>query len=97
MDQPEDDLDNRFISDEVVNLFRGQREGRQIITVTHNANIPVLAHADLVLGLEAESDQSSVPVIGGMDHECVQQEVRDVMEGGEDAFLRRAEKYGLGL
>ncbi len=95
IDQPEDDLDNRFIYEEVVRLLREQKEKRQVIVATHNPNIPVLAHAELIVALEAESEQARIAVQGGMDHAKVQDEVRRVMEGGAEAFRRRAEKYGL--
>jgi len=60
IDQPEDDLDNRFIYEDVVNLLRGQKGKRQLIVATHNPNIPVLAHAELIVALEAESEHARV-------------------------------------
>ncbi|MCS7055962.1 MAG: AAA family ATPase [Thermoflexales bacterium] len=95
VDQPEDDLDNRFVFEDVVSLLRKQKDERQFIMATHNANIPVLAHAELIVALEAEADRARVAVQGGMDHPQVQDAVRRLMEGGEEAFRRRAEKYGL--
>lgn len=95
VDQPEDDLDNRFVFEDVVGLLRRQKEQRQFIMATHNANIPVLAHAELIIALEAEAEQAQAAVQGGMDHPKVQDAVRRVMEGGDEAFRRRAEKYGL--
>ncbi len=97
IDQPEDDLDNRFIYEDVVRLLREQKERRQVIAATHNPNIPVLAHAELIVALEAGSEYARIAVQGGMDHPKVQNEVRRVMEGGAEAFRRRAEKYGLEL
>lgn len=97
IDQPEDDLDNRFIYEDVVRLLREQKGRRQVIAATHNPNIPVLAHAELIVALEAESDRARIAVEGGMDHPEVQEQVRRVMEGGEEAFRRRAEKYGVDL
>lgn len=95
VDQPEDDLDNRFVFEDVVGLLRRQKDERQFIMATHNANIPVLAHAELIVALEAESERAQAAVQGGMDHPEVQDAVRRVMEGGDEAFRRRAEKYGL--
>jgi len=97
VDQPEDDLDNRFIFDDVVQMLRAQKGLRQLITATHNPNIPVLAHAELVLGLEAESEKMQITKQGGMDNHNIQDFVRKVMEGGEEAFRRRAEKYGMEI
>ena len=50
VDQPEDDLDNRFITQGVVPRMREEKRRRQFIFSTHNANIPVLADAELILG-----------------------------------------------
>ena len=94
IDQPEDDLDNRFIYKDIVTLLRKQKGRRQIIFATHNPNIPVLAHAELIVALEAEHEQAHLSIQGGMDKREVQDEVRKVMEGGDEAFRRRAEKYG---
>ena len=51
VDQPEDDLDNRFITEGVVPKMREEKRRRQFIFSTHNANIPVLGDAELILGL----------------------------------------------
>ena len=51
VDQPEDDLDNRFITEGVVPRMREEKRRRQFIFSTHNANIPVLGDAELILGL----------------------------------------------
>lgn len=97
VDQPEDDLDNRFIFDDVVKLLRQQKGKRQLIAATHNPNIPVLAHAELVLALDVEEQKAILTQQGGMDNHTIQDFVRKVMEGGEEAFRRRAEKYGLEI
>jgi len=95
VDQPEDDLDNRFIYQDIVRILREQKGKRQFLSATHNPNIPVLAHAEIVIALESEENQCQVSLQGGMDHRNVQDFVRNVMEGGEEAFRRRAQKYGL--
>lgn len=97
IDQPEDDLDNRFIFDDVVPLLREQKGKRQIIVATHNPNIPVLGHAELIVALEVREGQSSPLIQGAIDNHNVQDIVRRVMEGGDEAFRRRAEKYGLNV
>jgi hypothetical protein len=49
IDQPEDNLDNRSISTELVNYLRDKKIKRQIILVTHNANIVVNADAENII------------------------------------------------
>jgi hypothetical protein len=100
LDQPEDDLDNRFVYEDVVQILRDQkglRDGkkrRQIIAATHNANIPVLGDAELVLALEAQGGRAHIVGRASLDDRSIREQVKTVMEGGEEAFLRRAEKYG---
>ena len=59
LDQPEDDLDNRFVYEDIVTLLRDQKgltvpsRRRQVIAATHNPNIPVLGDAEQVLVLAA--------------------------------------------
>jgi tRNA pseudouridine(55) synthase len=97
IDQPEDDLDNRFVFEDVVQVLRTQKGHRQLIVATHNPNIPVLGHAEMVIGLEAQDNRAIIPIQGGIDQSKVQDIVRKVMEGGEEAFRRRAEKYGMEI
>ncbi len=100
LDQPEDDLDNRFVYEDVVGLIRLEKgvidsdRRRQIITATHNANIPVNGDAELVLSLADENGRCHVRTRASIDDSSVREEIRTVLEGGEEAFRRRAEKYG---
>jgi hypothetical protein len=100
LDQPEDDLDNRFVYEDVVQILReqkgikDQRKRRQIIAATHNANIPVLGDAELVLALETREGRAEVVGCTSIDDSATRELVKSIMEGGEEAFQRRAEKYG---
>jgi len=100
LDQPEDDLDNRFVYEDVVGLIRLEKgvtdsgRRRQIIAATHNANIPVNGDAELVLSLADDNGRCSVRTRASIDDSSVREEIRTVLEGGEEAFRRRAEKYG---
>lgn len=94
VDQPEDDLDNRFVYEDIVQILRSQKGSRQLIAATHNPNIPVLGHAELVLALEASEERARIRAQGALDRKEVREFIKQVMEGGEEAFRRRAEKYG---
>lgn len=96
IDQPEDDLDNRFIYDEVVQKVAEVAAGRQVIVATHNANIPVLGDAELVLALDATTNQGEVLACGGLDQPEVAETAREILEGGEAAFEARARRYAEG-
>lgn len=100
LDQPEDDLDNRFVYDDVVTLLRAEKgvsdptRRRQVIVATHNANIPVNGDAELVLSLADVGGHCQVRTRASIDDLAVRQEIRTVLEGGAEAFRRRAQKYG---
>ena len=100
VDQPEDDLDNRFITEGVVPRMREEKRRRQFLFSTHNANIPVLGDAELILGLSAsgEADAGGAKAapehMGAIDARPVRELVEELLEGGEDAFERRRRKYG---
>jgi ABC-type lipoprotein export system ATPase subunit len=93
IDQPEDDLDNRYIYDEVVRVLSRVCESRQVIVATHNANIPVLGDAELVLALDADADRSRVLACGGLEAPRVADQARQILEGGDQAFLARHRRY----
>jgi hypothetical protein len=91
-DQPEDDLDNRFIYTTLVETVRNLKARRQLVFVTHNANIPVLGEADAVVVMCMENPTEAAPaLIGSVDE--VKQHILTLLEGGADAFRRRHEKY----
>ncbi|MCD6399459.1 AAA family ATPase, partial [candidate division WOR-3 bacterium] len=94
IDQPEEDLDNRFIYEDVVKILREIKEKRQVIMATHNANIPVLGDSELIVVLNATNDYCKVEDIGSIDKKSIRERVKNIMEGGEEAFKKRAEKYG---
>lgn len=93
IDQPEDDLDNRFIYQEVVRQIAEVSQRRQVIVATHNANIPVLGDAELILALEATTGRGSTLACGGLDDPSVAEVARSILEGGDEAFTARARRY----
>lgn len=94
IDQPEDDLDNQTIYKDVVKLIHNLKANTQFIFATHNANFPVLGDAELCISC-SYSDGSISPICGSIDCSHVQKEVVSIMEGGEEAFNRRKEIYGI--
>ena len=100
VDQPEDDLDNRFITEDIVPIMRREKRRRQLVFSTHNANIPVLGDAELILGLaasgEAEDGRARIAPehMGAIDSRPVRELVEETLEGGKNAFEMRRSKYG---
>jgi DNA repair exonuclease SbcCD ATPase subunit len=91
IDQPEDNLDNHFIFETVVNAVQRLKRRRQMIFITHNANIPVLAEADLVLVMNSDGRVGVVEKSGTVD-ECREQ-IIELLEGGREAFELRSKRY----
>ena len=93
-DQPEDDLDNEFIIEELVEIFRGIKQFRQVILVTHNANLVVNADAEQVV--VAENDNGVLKYSSGsLEAPITNKAVRRILEGGDEAFLKRELRYNL--
>jgi energy-coupling factor transporter ATP-binding protein EcfA2 len=91
IDQPEDNLDNHFIYETVVETIRRMKSRRQMVFVTHNANIPVLAEADLVVVLNSDGRTGYIEKFGTLE-EC-REEIIDLLEGGRQAFDLRRQRY----
>jgi DNA repair exonuclease SbcCD ATPase subunit len=94
IDQPEDNLDNHFIFETVVNAVRRIKKRRQMIFITHNANIPVLAEAELVLVMTSDGRVGAIEKSGSVD-DCREQ-IIDLLEGGREAFELRSKRYAAG-
>lgn len=116
IDQPEDNLDNRAIYNELVKYIREKKKERQIILVTHNPNIVVGADSEEVIvanqnGKNAPNDKGIKfqYVHGSLEHSMhrnsdeslpilcrcgIREHVCDILEGGENAFRDRENKYG---
>lgn len=92
IDQPEDNLDNAFVFETVVQSITGASQSRQLIFVTHNPNIPVLGDAARVFALRSTGRAATVANAGTVDD--VADEIVTILEGGRAAFEARRERYG---
>ena len=106
-DQPEDDLDNNFIMKELVPMFKKIKKYRQVIIVTHNANLVVNADADQVI-VANNNNEILEYVSGSLEHSMkpvanesnillsqgIKEHICDILEGGRVAFESREKKYG---
>jgi len=91
IDQPEDNLDNSFVMHELVPLIRKAKQSRQIIMSTHNANLVVNADAEQVI--VARDDKELRYLSGSIENPEINKCIRDILEGGEKAFMQRERKY----
>jgi chromosome segregation protein len=92
IDQPEDDLDNQTIYEDVIKLVRRLKSKTQFIFATHNPNIPVLGDAEQIISCTYTEDAIE-PATGSIDSPEQQTAIVSIMEGGSEAFQRRKEIY----
>lgn len=94
IDQPEDNLDGKYISKVLVPLIRVQKQRRQIILVTRDANIVVGGDAELILILNRDN-QATVLSPATIENKDKRPEYIWILDGGESAFQKREEKYSI--
>lgn len=102
IDQPEENLDPESVYSELVKLFRSASQRRQIIMVTHNANLVVNTDVDQVIIAHCGSlEEGRLPELsyaaGGLEDPQIRRSVCEVLEGGAEAFRQRAKRLGLDL
>ena len=94
IDQPEDELDNRFLFETMLPALKRLKGRRQIIVATHNANIVVNGDADQVIQLEATADRGRIARSGAIEEPVVRDAIVQTVDGGDEAFRLRRLKYG---
>jgi len=102
IDQPEENLDPKSIYDELVQLFIAAKARRQVILVTHNANLVVNTDADqIIVATSTVREEGGLPRIsylsGGLEDAVIREQVCDILEGGETAFKERARRLRVRL
>ncbi len=95
LDQPEDDLDNELIYDLIVKQIRATKHKRQIIIVTHNANIVVNGNAEMVVPMTVRGGQSVIQDQASIQNNAIRKKICKVLEGGEKAFSYRYKRIHL--
>ena len=89
IDQPEDDLDTRNITDIVVNSINHMKRRQQIILVTHNPNIVVNTNSEQVIQLDYVNGQIITACAGALQNHDIRDAICEVMEGGKEALEKR--------
>ena len=102
IDQPEENLDPKSVFDELVNLFVEAKAHRQVIMVTHNANLVINTDADQIIIAESgPHPHGALPPIaytsGGLESASIRKAVCNILEGGEGAFQERARRLRVSL
>jgi ABC-type lipoprotein export system ATPase subunit len=93
IDQPEDDLDNQTIYEDVIREIKKLKGQMQFIFATHNANIPVLGDSEMLIACQYVPDTEIAVETGSIDCRNIQEKVVRIMEGGKEAFDIRKSIY----
>lgn len=93
VDQPEDHIDNAFITDTLIKSIAARGNSGQMLFSTHNANIPVLGNAEHVIQMASDGRRGFAAISATLADNEVVEAISKVMEGGREAFQRRADFY----
>ncbi|MGL2618224.1 TrlF family AAA-like ATPase [Helicobacter pylori] len=93
IDEPEAHLDSALIANYLVTLIKKQKQKRQIIFATHNANFVLNADAELIIQLKNENNKIVAQSFMIESDEYKEDLLK--LEGGEKAFKDRERKYGI--
>ena len=94
IDQPEDHLGNKHISQNLVDLFRELKFKKQLFLVTHNPSIVVYGDAENILIANNNEGKISYDSVVLEDKEA-QRKVCETLDGGRYIFDMRAQKYNI--
>lgn len=102
IDQPEENLDPKSIYDDLVSLFLAAKTSRQVIMVTHNANLVINTDADqIIVASSGPHTAGELPPItyvsGGLENKRIRELVCEILEGGETAFKERSRRLRVRL
>lgn len=92
LDQPDENLDNQTIKDLLVPTIKEARQRRQVIVVTHNPNVAVVADADQMIVATFDGTTFSY-ASGSLESPEINRAAIDILEGTWPAFMNREEKY----
>lgn len=95
LDQPEDDLDVRTISEHIVGFLKSQKVKRQIFIASHNANLVICGDSEEVIVAKKEEKTKFKYKTGAIENSAIKEEIIDVLEGGQEAMKKRKSKLGI--
>jgi hypothetical protein len=98
IDQPEDNLATNYINGGLVSAIKKIKSKKQIILVSHNATIPMLADAQNVVLCRNENNKliiKSSPLEGKINGKSVVDHIAEITDGGKPSIKKRVKKYNL--
>jgi len=98
IDQPEDNLATDYINKGLVLAVKKIKTKKQIILVSHNATIPMLADAQNIILCKNVNNKliiKSSPLEGKIDGVNVVDLIASITDGGKSSIKKRVKKYNL--
>lgn len=93
VDQPEENLDNHTVVSYLTEAFRRARARRQLVVVTHNANLAVVCDADQVIHCTRGPQEEFLYTSSPLERLESIDPLVEVLEGARGAFEQRGQKY----
>lgn len=95
LDQPEDNLDNNSVAKILVKFIKNAKKQRQIIVVTHNPNLAIVADAEQIIYVNIDKQNQNTFTVesGSIENPNINKHIVDVLEGAMPAFRKRDDKY----
>lgn len=95
LDQPEDNLDNNSVATILVPFIKEAKKKRQIIMVTHNPNLAVVADAEQIIYVNIDKNDGNKFsfISGSIEDKIINERIVSVLEGAMPAFNQRKKKY----
>ena len=96
IDQPEDNLANTYINQDLIKAIKTAKRNKQIIMVSHNATIPMLGDAQNIVlcrNIDNKIVIRSAKLEGMIDDKLVIDYIAEITDGGKKAIKKRFKKY----
>lgn len=94
IDQPEDNIDHLTIYNKITNWFKTLKSKRQVILVTHDANIVINGDAENLIVANHLSNNTFEYSYGALEYDENLEIASKILDGGVEAVKRRLNKYG---
>lgn len=94
VDQPEENLDNQTVASYLTDAFRSARARRQVLVVTHNANLAVVCDADQIVVCNRDAE-AFIYGARPLEELAAVENLLNVLEGTRHAFDLRGTKYAV--
>lgn len=94
IDQPEDSLDLKSIWEDMCKKIRNYKDNRQFIFTTHNSSLAVASDTDKYIVINSNATKGEIVNTGALDTKETKENVVNYLEGKEDTYIRKYNKYG---